>query len=177
MMMNQSTQQSQNKQAFTRFYAENYSWLFNWLRKKLQNGSKAEDVLQDTFTKILSLERLPYIQEAKAYLTVTASRIIIDQARKEKIEQLYLQYLVENQQADDECSPEQILLEIDVLNRIASVLRGLEERPRKVLLLHHIEGKSQTEIALILNITRKTVKADLVKAMMYCNRQLKSEIC
>ncbi|MCH4247819.1 MAG: RNA polymerase sigma factor [Acinetobacter populi] len=176
MMMNQSTQQSQNKQAFIQFYTENYSWLFNWLRKKLQNGSKAEDILQDTFTKILSLERLPYIQEAKAYLTVTASRIIIDQARKEKIEQLYLQYLIENQYEEDECSPEQMLISVDLLNRIANVLCGLDERSRKVLLLYHIEGKTQAEIALILNITRKTVKADLVKALMYCNRRLKSEI-
>lgn len=176
MKLASTSSSKQINTSFDQFYLKNYAWLYGWLCKKLQNSAKAEDVLQDTFTKILQLQRLPYIQEPKAYLTTTANRIIIDQARKEKIEQIYLEYLLEQQDTIDSYSPEHCLMAIDILNHIAAILNGLEQRSRKVFLLHHLDGLSQVEIAEILQISRKTVKADLVKSMLYCHKHFKNDI-
>lgn len=165
-----------SKDDFSQFYSKNYAWLYGWLCKKLKNQAKAEDILQDTFTKILSLQRLAYIEEPKAYLTRTANRLIIDQARKEKIEQIYLEYLHEVQLDHYDYSTEDILIAVDILNTIAHLLNGLEERTRQVLLMHHLDGMTQMEIAQILKVSRKTIQTDLIKAMVYCHKNFKADL-
>ena len=46
-----------NQQIITHYIAElykaHYGWLYGWLYKKLGSAENAEDVLQDTFTKLI----------------------------------------------------------------------------------------------------------------------------
>ena len=37
----------------SQLYKAHYSWLYYWLLKKMDGAAQAEDVLQDTFIKIL----------------------------------------------------------------------------------------------------------------------------
>jgi RNA polymerase sigma-70 factor (ECF subfamily) len=73
------------------------------------------------------------IQQPKAYLTTTAKRILIDRARHQKIEQAYLEYLTQQNLSYD-ISPEQTVLAIDILNKLAQVLDGLPERQQLAFL-------------------------------------------
>lgn len=78
----------QNEQSLlAKLYQEHYSWLYFWLLKKVEGSSQAEDILQDTFLKILTTGKVFSIEQPKPYLMKTATRVIIDQKRPKKIEQ------------------------------------------------------------------------------------------
>lgn len=154
--------------AIADLYKENHGWLYNWLRKTLRSKDRAEDVLQDTFVKIMLIKDKFVIQQPQTYLYSTAKRIIIDQARRQKIEQAYLDYI--SQFEGDSCisSPEQAILAIETLDRMASVLGDLDERARQILLMHYVDGIPQNAIAQQMNISTKTVHRDLIKGLMHC---------
>lgn len=167
-----------NQQIITHYIAElykaHYGWLYGWLYKKLGSAENAEDVLQDTFTKLIRSQGLLDIQQPKAYLTTTAKRILIDRARHQKIEQSYLEYLAQQNLTYD-ISPEQTVLAIDILNQLARVLDGLAERQQLAFLMHYIDGLSLVDIATRLKVTSRTIHYDLVKTLSHCYCVLKSD--
>lgn len=152
-----------------KLYQEHYSWLYFWLLKKLEGRAQAEDVVQDTFVKILRAGKVLQIEQPKPYLIKTATRVIIDLKRRRKIEQAYLDYFESFEQGGDENSPEKILVAIETLDRIAMMLNGLIERTRQIFLARYLDGYSQLQIAEMLGISRRTVQYDLMKALQHCD--------
>lgn len=155
--------------AIAKLYQEHHVWLYQWLRKKLSSKDHAEDILQDTFLKIFNCRDILNLREPKAFLHTTAKHIIIDQARKQKIEQNYLQYLTQTENELAYPSPEHALIVIETLDRLAYTLAHLEDRPRKILLMHYLDGISQIEIAKQMQLSIKTIQRDLMKALIYCH--------
>jgi RNA polymerase sigma factor (sigma-70 family) len=161
------------QQQTEQFYKNNYQWLYNWLSRHLRHQHNLEDILQDTFLKIfINPKQIASIRDARPFLATTAKNIIISQARRKKIEQQYLDYLAKQESNPIDCSPEQQLLMIEALDLICEVLSGLAARPRQVMIMYYLEGISQIEISKQLNLSVKTIKADLIKAVLYCHKQM-----
>lgn len=160
----------QNEQSLlAKLYQEHYSWLYFWLLKKVEGSSQAEDILQDTFLKILTAGKVFSIEQPKPYLMKTATRVIIDQKRRKKIEQAYLDYLTNFVSDEDVNTPEQMVLAIETLDRIAMMLDGLTERTRQIFLARYLDGYSQIQIADTFGVSRRTVQYDLIKALQHCD--------
>lgn len=155
-------------------YQDHHEWLYHWLCQKIQNHQSAEDIVQDTFEKLLCSQELNHIQYPKSFLAQIASRIVIDQARRRQIEQAYLDYLAVQEIEHDLGSPESILIAIELLDRIAQMLAGLDEQVRQIFLLKYIDSLTQAEIAEKLQITRRTVQMALIKALQHCDTILHS---
>lgn len=162
------------KKFLEHLYRDNYAWLYAWLWKNLKQQQDAEDVLQSTFVKVLSVDATS-ISHPKSYLAKIATRIVIDQARRKQIEQAYLQYLAGQAIAHDVASPEQILLALELFERIAKMLHGLDALSQQVFLLCYIEHISQAQIAEQLQLTRRQVQYALIKAMQHCDLVLRSD--
>lgn len=152
-------------------YCEHRHWLYVWLYQKLGSAENAEDVLHDTFGKLLSQKNLLQVEQPKAFLTTVAKRVLIDRSRHCKIEQAYLEHL-QTQQFCDEISPEQILAAVQLLEQLAQLLEKLPERTQKVFIWHYIDGERLNIIAERLQITSKTVHNELVKALIHCQQYL-----
>jgi RNA polymerase sigma factor (sigma-70 family) len=153
-------------------YQQNYQWLYACLCKHLSVHQHVEDIIQDTFLRVIvSPKRLSQIQSPRAYLLTTAKNIVINQARRKKIEMAYLQMLAEHEQVVQH-SPEQMFLLVESINVVAQAMAGLARRQQQVLILHYIEGISQTEIAQRFSLSRKTIQKHLAKAIMHCHLQI-----
>lgn len=152
-------------------YDAHHGWLYAWLRKKLTCPHQAADVAHDTFIRLLTLSRLPCIEEPKAYLATTAKRILIDQARKARIEQAYLESVMQCVDVQAQIpSPEQILAAIQVLERISTMLEGLPQKPREAFLLHHLEDCGHVDIAARLGVSERMVRRYLAQALVHCHQ-------
>lgn len=156
-------------------YSEHHGWLFGWLRKKLGCPQNAADVSHDTFVRILtSCDALGSLREPRAFLTTTARRLIIDRTRRRQIEDAYLRELaltVEMLEGYQQ-SPEQILLTLEALEQIAFVLDGLAHNAQQAFLLYFLEGLSQSDIALRLEVSERMVRKYLMNALLHCNHAL-----
>jgi RNA polymerase sigma factor (sigma-70 family) len=165
----------ESNQQFCKIYAENYQWLSQWLARYLYSKHNLEDIVQDTFVKLFIAKTAHQIRQPKAYLASTARCIAMDQARHALVEQQYLQHLQHSTQDEANHSPEQQLIIIELLHRISLAVSDLPERARKCLLLYYLEGQSQPQIAQQLNISRRTVQLDLVKAMVHCHQWIEQQ--
>ncbi|MCC6916959.1 MAG: sigma-70 family RNA polymerase sigma factor [Nitrosomonas sp.] len=152
-------------------YRDHHNWLFTWLRKKLSCQHQAADIAQDTFTRILALSHLPHLQEPRAYLVTTAKRLIINQSRKQQIEQLYLAALAQSvETADAFPSPERIISAIEILDKFSRILAGLAEKPRQAFMLHYFEGFTHAEIATQLGVSDRMVRKYLMQTLVHCHQ-------
>lgn len=127
----------------------------------------------DTFLRLLGARELPELEEPRAYLTTTANRLMIDRARRQRIEQAYLAELaLAAERMEHHPSPEHILAAIEALDQICRALDGLAEKPRQAFLLHYLDGLTHVAVAAQLAVSTKMVQKYLVKALVHCHRAL-----
>jgi RNA polymerase sigma factor (sigma-70 family) len=151
-------------------YSSHHGWLFGWLRKKLGCSHHAADVAQETFLRIIaSRDALLGIQEPRAYLTTTAKRLMLDQARRQVIEQAYLaQLALTMETVEGYPSPEQILLAMDALEQISAALESVSHNARQAFMLHYLDDLGHADIAAILGVSTRMVRKYLVQALVSC---------
>lgn len=163
---------------FHSFYADHHGWLVHWLCRRLGCAHGAADLAHDTFLRLLGSREplgLRELREPRAYLTTTANRLLIDRARRLRIEHAYLAELaLAADRLESHPSPEQILAAVEVLDQLCLALEGLAGKPRQAFLLHYLDGQTHAAIAAQLGVSTKMVQKYLVKALVHCHRALEA---
>jgi len=155
-------------------YSDHHGWLRGWLRRKLGCHELAADVAHDTFLKILTLQpSISGLREPRAFLTTLASRLMIDNARHQKIEQAYLAELaIVNESTQFAPAPESVLMAIQALHQFSDALEAMPSKARDAFLLHYIEEYSQPEVAQRLGVSIRMVQKYLAQALIQCHTTL-----
>jgi RNA polymerase sigma-70 factor (ECF subfamily) len=155
-------------------YHDHHGWLLGWLRRRLGCPQHAADLAQDTFTRLLHAQRRDIgfdaltLREPRAFLTTTATRLLIDDARRRAIERSYLEALSVQSEFAFAPPPETLVMVVETLSGIARLLDGLPERPRTAFLMYRLEGLKQNEIAQRLGVSPTRVKQYVAQVMMHC---------
>lgn len=161
-----------DEQAFQTIYERHYKSLFSFINSYTNDPSLTSDIIQDTFVKLW--EKKKNIDEKTsilAFLNTIAYHIFIDNYRKKKREKEHLdtytyQSLVKITEDDQ-----------DVFNeRVAKIKVAIEELPPKcqeVFRLSKFEGFKYAEIAQRMNISIKTVEAQMGKAFSSIRNKVK----
>lgn len=148
-------------------YSQHHGWLNNWLRKKLGCPQRAADLAQDTFMRVLLLEQPEQLREPRAFLTTTASRLIIDRQRRRKLEDAFRQS-VGSHFEEGGCTLEHLHEVLETLEAIAALLDGLPERVREAFLLSRLQGLNHEQIAARLGISKSSVKNYITQVLVHC---------
>ncbi|MEX3777696.1 sigma-70 family RNA polymerase sigma factor [Pseudomonas sp. MYb118] len=159
---------SLRQRTFTDLYCAHHAWLHGWLRKKLGCSQRAADLAHEAFIRVLSLADPHSIKEPRAFLATTAGRLLIDGARRRRIEQAYLEALAIQAHDASMPDPEAVHVALEALEKIAVMLAGLPAKPREAFLLSRLDGLTYSEIALQLNVSASTVKNYVASALVHC---------
>ncbi|KAA8730883.1 sigma-70 family RNA polymerase sigma factor [Acinetobacter qingfengensis] len=153
-------------------YKQHKRWLHDWLRHKMGQSDQAADLVQETFLKVLQTrDSLLGIQEPKAYLTTIAKNLMLDQIRRKRIEQAYLDELSEMQYLLDVIpSVEQQIEMMQAIDQICQVLSNVSGKAQQAFLQHYFEGKTHKEIAAQLNVSTKMIQKYLAQCLLQCYR-------
>lgn len=149
-------------------YSNHHGWLHGWLRKKLGCSQRAADIAHDAFMRVLALAEPQSIKEPRAFLATTASRLLIDGARRRRIEQAYLEALAIQVEDAGFHDPEAVHVAIQALERIFEMLQGLPAKPREAFLLNRLDGLGYSEIAVRLKVSPSMVKQYIAKVLVHC---------
>jgi RNA polymerase sigma-70 factor (ECF subfamily) len=148
-------------------YFNHHGWLKAWLRRRLGDTNRAADLAHDTFVRLLSRQGLNPLDEPRAFLTTVATRVLASYWRREQLEQAYLDTL--------RCfapalapSPEERAIVLETLHQLDELLDGLPVPVKRAFLLSQLDGLTQRQIALQLNITERTVRRHLTRAAEQC---------
>jgi RNA polymerase sigma factor (sigma-70 family) len=138
-----------------------------WLRRKSLAGLDVDDIVQETYTRLVGAESVTHIHDARSYAFQIAGSVVIDHLRRLKVVSISqvpnFDYL---EVAADEPSPERQVIDRDELQQLAQVIAGLPGRVRDVFILRRVHGLSQREVAQRLGISENTVEKHMSRGFL-----------
>ena len=141
--------------------------LFRFAFASLRNREQAEDVVQESFTRVWEHVEAVDFATAKTYLFTTAHHAMVDEVR---LRQRFVS--LEEQTPSIEDSAESRYPDVnDVLNK---ALATLPEAQRNALILRDYEGYSYREIGDITGLSEAQVKVNIFRARTALKNKLKS---
>lgn len=156
-----------NAQEVHTLYHAHHGWLVNWLKRRIGCVDHANDLAQDTFVRVIDKSTsVAQINEPRAFLSTIAHGLMVDQIRRQALEQAYLQAIAHLPQRLV-ASPEDRLVLIEALLHIDQLFSGLKPNVRNVFLLSRLEGMTYPEIATKLGVSLRTVESHMADALRH----------
>ncbi len=152
-----------------KLYAEHWPKLLRSLKAMVRSEDVAEDIAHDAFLRVSQLEKPEELEYPYAYLYRTATNLIKDRAKAQRIREDYKQLAL----LDDDChvetiSPEHQLLALEKLTIANRAINALPPKCRRVFLLHRLDNLSHKEIAQQVGISKYAVEKHVMRAMARC---------
>jgi len=160
--------------------------LRNFIRRRVDDESEAEDILQDVFYELIEAYRLMKpIEQVGAWLFRVARNRIIDRFRKKKPEPFAAARDPETGVEDSSLSLEEFLPSPEagpeaeyarsiLLEELDAALEELPEEQREIFVAHEIEGRSFKEISAETGVGVNTLLSRKHHAVLHLRRRLKS---
>lgn len=140
--------------------------LRNQLARICQNGAEVDDVIQETYCRVLQAQDLEHIREPRAFLMQTAKNIITDKLRRDAIVSIQAMASLEELGVEDGGpTPERVVAARAELDWVLRLAARLPERCRKVFRARRLHGLSQKETSETLGITVGIVEYETIRAM------------
>jgi len=146
---------------FERLFREHYEFVHRTAHRITGNSSDAEDVLQTLFLRLL---RHDFSRELgtnpKAYLYRATVNLALDVIRSRQ-RHSFVSDSMELLEARDGGTPSRG--EEDILSRLRAALAELKPKAVEILVLRHVHGYTDVEIAKLLGTTRGTIAVSLFR--------------
>jgi len=152
---------------FEAFHARTAQPLWAYLRRISGNAAVADDVLQESYLRLLRHPPAPDRdeRERKAYLFQIATNLMRDRWRAQERERSALERLLSLWPSR---SPEAGGVSLDM----AAALDRLPPRDRALLWLAHVEGYDHREIAKVLGLQERSIRVILFRARKKLEKEL-----
>lgn len=162
-----SVAESVAQQQVRLLYSDHSRWLFGWLRRKLGCPADADDLVQDTFLRIVKSPEMTALREPRRFLVTIARGLAIDLFRRRSLERLYLDALAALPEPEWP-SEEERAITLETLLQIDAMLAGLGPKVRAAFILSQFDGQTYQEIAGQLGLSLRTVNNYVARAMEHC---------
>ena len=140
--------------------------LRSYLQNKFPGLEDVDDVIQESYARLLKTRNEKEIKEPKALLFTIARNIVYDLFRRKKVVQFEsLTHFSDSSVIDSKTDVEETVSLRDEIDLLIRAVETLPRRCRQVMTLRMIYGYSYKEIARELEISAHTVKAQLAKGM------------
>jgi RNA polymerase sigma factor (sigma-70 family) len=146
--------------------------LVRFLTARLRSATAAEDLVQDLYLRVASLELSEPVDNPSAYLYRLASNLMLDRLRSDRRagarDASWLQTKrveMGGESVADEPSPEQAVYGRQRLGLAAQAIAELPPKTRRAFELHKLQGLTQEETAQELGVSRKTVEKQISTAL------------
>lgn len=144
-----------------------------WLRRYALTGEDIDDLIQEAYCRISSLDSVEHISAPDGYFFLIARNLLYDRMRRARVVRFEAIQEIEALGVDtDEPTPEDITAGRRELARVQGLIAALPDELREVITLRKVEGLSQKEIAARLNITEARVEHLGVRAMKALMRSI-----
>ena len=137
-----------------------------WLKRGRHLHSDIDDIIQETYAKLVSVADVAGIDNVRAYFFRTAYSVVADRLRRKDVISMASIAEVEHLQAGiDAITPEDSLLARNELQILSEMLRRLPDKTRRVFVLRRVSGLSQKEVSKKTGIPESTVEKHIAKAI------------
>lgn len=140
------------------------------LRKMLRRvclcPAEVDDVIQETYYRILSMPSLEHVRNPKSFVFRAAKNIVLDRIRRDAVVNIEAMANLEDLDIEDSApSPERVAFARAELKWVIGLIGTLPDRCRTVFRARRIHGMSQIETAKSLGLTNSVVEHEMMKGM------------
>lgn len=169
---------------FENFYITWYSRVKHFARDYVLSEEEAENITQDVFLDFYEKrDSLDFHINVIAYLFTSVKNRCIDYLRRKLLEQEATSKMQEDFDLSFRMKFDSLeafdvegLSEDNIKDIIEKALNTLPERCREIFILSKLEGKKQKEIAEELNVSVKTIEAQMTIAYKKLREELKNHL-
>ena len=151
------------------------SRLRTWVRCRFPWVTDIDNLVQESFARLLKAKNAGKIDHTRSYLYATARNAAFDLGRRDQVATIQgvadltlLSVLEDRPDAAESLSHDE---ELEIL---AAAIEALPKRCRLVVKLRKLRGRSHRQIAEQLGISENTVNAQLAKGLELCRAYLRS---
>ncbi len=160
--MSQYPEQVCEEAVFQSLFFEYAARIRNFLFYKSGNLELAEDLTQEAFLRLWKNCNKVSYQKARSFLFTVANNLFLDDVKHQKVVQ---QFKLLPKMEKKEATPEQLLEQKELQEKLEQALLQLPENHRLVFLLSRVEKMTYKEIAVLLDISVKAVEKRMHKAL------------
>lgn len=138
-----------------------------WLSTRRLPGVEIDDVIQETYARLITLDTVEGIRNPRTYTFQAAWSVLMTQVRRNKV--ISFQTVADLDQLGletDTVSPEGQAADREELQRLAEAIAALPGKIRDVFRLRRVEGLSQREVAERLGLSESTVEKHMRRGLM-----------
>jgi RNA polymerase sigma factor (sigma-70 family) len=140
-----------------------------WLLARFPSLPDVDDVVQETFVRILRAREVAPVRSARALLYVTARNLALDTVRRQKV--VRFETLTEETSSsvvDDSGDVLATLNQQQELELLSQAIKSLPDRCRQVMTLRTSYGYTAKQIAACLGVSESTVDKALAQGIRLC---------
>ena len=130
-----------------------------WLRRWTGRAQDIDEVIQEAYSRLASLDSVAHIGSGRAYLFQTTRNIVLEQVRRSKI--IHIDNVMDMGTltlVDEAPSLDRVVGGARELQRVEQLINQLPLKCRRVFVLRRIHGTSQREIAGMFGISESAVE-------------------
>lgn len=146
-----------------------------YLRGRFSSLHDIDDLVQETYARILRAREVGKASLSRAYLFVTARNAALDQLRRKRL--ISIEEIAEGEQlavVDERPDAAEAASHAQEIALLCEAIATLPKRCREVFVLRRFHDLSHAEIAVRLGISENTVNAQLVTGMLRCRAYLRA---
>ncbi|MFM2395397.1 MAG: hypothetical protein RLZZ546_3380 [Bacteroidota bacterium] len=151
-----------NQERFNKTYLENFNKILNFLKSKCNNNSEAEDLTQESFTKLwLNRDKVEMGKET-SFLYTIAYNLFIDTKRKDQVRFKYQKHIKPDITNE---TPEFQYLKKEFQDYVNVKIQSIPESSRNVFIMNKIDKLTYSEISSIIGLSIKSVEKRMCLAL------------
>lgn len=147
-----------------------------WLKRYVGNVADVDDVIQESFAVLISLEKFDHIHSPRNYLFTVAKSVVLQGLRRARV--VPIETLGELDRLDiqaDAESPEKYASTMQELRLIGKQISQLPRKCKEAFVMRKVHGIAQRDIARRMGISENTVEKHIGKALRLLSDAVASE--
>lgn len=152
--------------------------LMTFFLRRVFNRAEAEDLTQQVFVRLVGSEEVGRLEQPDRFVFTVAANLLRDRAkraaRRDEVQSVSIDLELVAQiagAAQEEISPERVLLGREALAGVFRSLDELGEKTKAIFVLHRLENMKHREIAELLGIGVSTVEKHIIRATLHLARK------
>ncbi len=146
--------EAMSRDQFEVFYRATAAALRSYVRRVSGDSAGADDVVQESYIRLLNVRLTP--EARKPYLYRTATNLMIDQRRAQARRERWSNLFGRSREGADSG--------VELVSDMDRLFAQISERDRALLWLAYVEGAGHEEIATILGLRPGSIKVLLFRA-------------
>lgn len=138
-----------------------------WLSRRPLGGLEPDDVIQESYARLIGLPSVDHIRDVRSYFYQTAKSVVRDHLRRAQVVSIRtLPGPDQMEFADHDPSAETVVSDREELQRLADVIKAMKEPTRTIFILRRVEQLPQKQIAIRLGMPESTVEKHVMRALI-----------